>query len=76
MSEDENETVIILRDEHVQPTAAHPHHTHPHHKKDVICKAGTQSITLGPSIYHPREETYVRTDETRDGLAVFRKVPG
>ncbi len=74
--EAENETVVILNDDHVQPSAAWTNSSHPHHKREVICKKGVNAVTLGPSIFHAQEVTYMRTTDTKDGLAVFRKAPG
>ncbi len=61
--EAENETVIILDDS-------------PNHKREVVCKKGTQTVTLGPSVFYAQSVTYERSTDTRDGLAVFRKANG
>lgn len=75
MSE-ENETVILDHGSTLgtfPKTGTNPGGAHPRHMHEVICKEGTQSVTLEPAADHPHRERYVRTEEKDEkGRAIFR----
>ena len=68
-----NECVVISHP--LPPAPAHinsPPPKHVHDGREVICKAGTNDITLEPMLSYPTRHSYKRTDQ-KDymGRAIF-----
>ncbi len=75
-----NETVVIV---HPMSFLSSPKAKHVHHGREVVCKAGTNEIVLGPiarTDFNPADVVggeqsyrYVRTDEKDElGRAIFK----
>ncbi len=75
-----SETVVIV---HPVSFPGSPKAKHVHHGREVVCKAGTNEIVLGPiahggpdTVGHDQSHRYVRTNETDELGRVIFKVAG
>ncbi len=51
-----NETVVVMHDL--------PAGQHVHHLREVICKKGTKTLSLGPRMKTPQDASHVGHDQT------------